>query len=144
MNSNQTVVIVKHGTLAIIGNRKVTFGTAAGYEEQSLRQYTEHTKRCAVAAEMSVEAYIAQNVAEAVRRARKFGHALRWINLEAVCLVNDPRYYEEQRRIWESAPRLSAGDVVVLDGDVFTIENAPNGNFTLVQEAVKSTASARR
>lgn len=109
---------VTHGTKAIIGGRRVTFGTVIGYTLEKnaecgrLLQYHQ----CPIARHE-----------DAVRR----GHETEWINLSSGVICGDKGYYERDRAEWAGALILNVGDDVMIDGKLRKIHAAPNNNFIL-------------
>ena len=56
-----------------------------------------------------------------------------WINLSAVTLTDDRDYNAAQGAKRDASPHLAAGDLVEVDGIVYTIVNTHNNNFNLVE-----------
>ena len=56
-----------------------------------------------------------------------------WINLNAVTLTDNREYNLEQSAKRNASVHLAAGDVVEIEGVVYTIENTHNNNFKLVE-----------
>ena len=73
-----------------------------------------------------------ERIEKSLERAKRNGHPLFWINLESSVICGDPGYYEREAAKWADAPRISSGDCVEFDGEVFRVEKAFNGNFNPV------------
>lgn len=107
------------GARVIIDGRKCSMS--------SVRRYSEYNAVVYGRDEESVE--------ERVERAKARGHDLFWINLESSVICGDPGFYEREAAKWAGAPRISSGDHVEFDGEVFRVEKAFNNNFKLVAVA---------
>lgn len=111
------------GARAIIDGRKVSVSSVRRYAEYCIAVYGRN--------EESVE--------EAIARAKARGDKMVWVNLEAGVICGDPGFYDREAAKWAGAPRLSSGDLIDFDGEVFRIEPDFNRNFKLV--AVEAAAA---
>lgn len=106
-------ITVTHNMLAYVNGEKTRFGTVEGYA----REYKEDEQA-------------------AIQRELGRGFEIRWINVCATVLSGDPGYYDREAAKWAGAPQLKVGDIVQFDeaydaGELYAIQNAPNGNFRL-------------
>lgn len=97
----------------------------------------------------SVEAYTLENnaslakwnspipqtpVEDALANARRRGHELAWAIPESCCIVDTnryPGYYAARQAKLDAALKLSAGDMVQIEGRTYRLTPAPNNNVSL-------------
>lgn len=109
------------GARVIIDGRKCSMSSVRRYQEYNVAVYGESEER----------------IEKAVERAKSKGHPLFWINLEASVICGDKGFYEREAAKWADAPRISSGDCVEFDGEVFRVEPDFNRNFKLIAVAAE-------
>jgi hypothetical protein len=126
-----------HKQLAFIGSDRVYFGTTRGFHQETLDQ---DAKRIA----SDRPSFFPKTMDEYLADSKARGHEQFWIGLEGT-VISSKAYYAEQDKIDATRERLKVGDVVIMDGLSFRIENAANHNYKLVEvPAVAALSWAER
>lgn len=76
--------------------------------------------------------FFEDNADEFIARDLANGEKPVWINLNAVTLTNDRAYNQQRADERDASPHLAVGDLVEIEGIVYSIENTHNNNFELV------------
>lgn len=59
------------------------------------------------------------------------GHKLVWVSVSSVCICSDPGFYDRKQAARDAMPKLSVGDVVKFEGNLYEIIPANNKNYAL-------------
>jgi hypothetical protein len=103
------------GVPVIIDGREASFNSVVGYALYNNEDPVEAVLDCK--ARMVSQPYN--------------GHKLVWINLSSVCISGDPGYYAAQEARRALMPKLSVGDLVRFESNVYQIVAEPNKNYGL-------------
>jgi hypothetical protein len=113
-------VLGNHGGARILINgRKCSVSSVRRYAEYNVAVYGDSEER----------------IEKSIARAKANGHDMVWVSLEASVICGDPGYYEREAAKWADAPRISSGELIEFDGDVFRVEPDFNRNFKLIAVA---------
>ena len=104
------------GDRVFIDGRKCSVSSVRRYAEYNVAVYGESEER----------------VEKAIARAKARGDKMVWVSLESGVICGDPGFYEREDAKWADAPRISSGDCIDFDGEVFRVEPDFNRNFKLV------------
>lgn len=96
--------VFNHGETVLIGDRRFTFGSVVGYAMEN-----------------------GEDPVEAVERATRLGHEMRWLSSNASGIYSGSVIEHEVMYA------LSFGDVVRFEGGNYRVDRAPNANAKLVR-----------
>lgn len=99
---NQATTLKHDDLVRLAGWDRVTFAKAGSVEGMA-RQYNE-------------------NESAAVCRALSYKHEIAFITYAGGCITNSPAFYEEQKRLADSAITLTEGETVKIEGRLYTVK----------------------